>query len=417
MKHPMMLSWVLERNDSSVMNNYSGTVLEGIHYKTGERIRLFCEDGKISEINVLPITQEKCKERSLPSGEEKEELPLIGPGLVDLQINGFKGYDFNHRHLTSETVKSVTRLLREQGVTSYYPTIITESSEHIERALRTIAAACAEDLEVASMISGIHVEGPYISPKDGARGAHALKWVRKPDFDEFTQWQQAAEGRIKLITLSPEWENAEVFIRQCAAAGIAVSIGHTSATSPQIKAAVAAGASMSTHFGNGIQAELPRHPNVLWAQLAAEGLSCCLIADGFHLPEEVLKVAMKVKGDQALLVSDAVALCGMPPGYYDTPVGGKVILTPEGRLHLAESPELLAGSAQLLTRGIEQLARSGICSLERAWDMASVIPSSKMGLSSARGMEVGAPADVLLASWDGERFKVLRTYKAGKCSE
>lgn len=142
-------------------------------------------------------------------------------------------------------------------------------------------------------------------------------------------------------------------------------------------------------------------------------LSCCLIADGFHLPEEVLKVAMKIKGDQALLVSDAVALCGMPPGYYDTPVGGKVVLTPEGRPHLAESPELLAGPAQLLPRGIEHLARSGICSLYRAWDMASVCPSSKMGLASALGIQVGGAADLLLASWDGDRFKVLRTYKAG----
>ncbi|WP_454190146.1 N-acetylglucosamine-6-phosphate deacetylase [Paenibacillus sp. Marseille-Q7038] len=401
------------------MSEYSGAAVEGIHYRTGERIRLSFKDGKISEIKVLSNTQDKRNATSHSLHEIKKEprLPLIGPGLVDLQINGFQGYDFNDPHLTPETVKSVTRLLRQQGVTSYYPTLITESSEHIEQALRAIAVACAEDLEVANTITGIHIEGPYISPKDGARGAHALKWVRKPDFEEFTQWQQAAKGRIKLITLSPEWENAEVFIRKCVAAGTTVSIGHTSASSSQIKAAVTAGASMSTHFGNGIQSGLPRHPNVLWAQLAADELSCCLIADGFHLPEEVLKVAMKVKGDQALIVSDAVALCGMPPGYYDTPVGGKVVLTPEGRLHLADSPELLAGSAQLLTRGIEHLTRSGICRLERAWDMASVIPSSMMGLSSARGIEVGAPADVLLASWDGEQFKVLRTYKAGKCSE
>lgn len=396
------------------MNKYSSTVVEGMHYRTGERIRLFCEDGIISEIKVLTKTQEQCNKRSHSFCEEKEELPLIGPGLVDLQINGFKGYDFNDPHLTPETVKSVTRLLWQEGVTSYYPTLITESADHIEHALRTIAAACAEDLEVASTIPGIHVEGPYISPKDGARGAHALKWVRKPDFEEFSRWQQAANGKIKLITLSPEWENAEVFIRKCVDAGIIVSIGHTSASSTEISQAVAAGASMITHFGNGIQALLPRHPNVLWAQLAADELSCCLIADGFHLPEEVLTVAIKVKGDQALLVSDAVALCGMPPGNYDTPVGGKVVLTPEGRLHLAEIPELLAGSAQLLTRGIEHLTRSGTCSLERAWDMASTHPSTKMGMSSAHGIEVGAPADLLLATWDGEHFKVLRTYKAGK---
>lgn len=400
-----------------IMNESYSKVVEGIHYQTGERIALYFQNGLISEIKILSEPNEGITNMDVSRDQEKEELPLIGPGLVDLQINGFQGHDFNHPGLTPDTVARITRLLRLEGVTTYYPTLITESAAHVENALRAIATACREDQEVASMIGGIHLEGPYISPMDGARGAHDARWVRKPDWEEFMQWQQAAEGRIKLITLSPEWENADDFIRKCVAEGVTVSIGHTAASSTQIRSAAAAGASLSTHFGNGIAARLPRHPNVLWDQLAQDELSTCLIADGFHLPEEVLKVVMKVKGDQAMLVSDAVALCGMPQGAYHTPVGGKVVLTAEGRLHLAESPELLAGSAQLLTRGMEHLTKSGICSLHTAWDMASLRPSALMNLKTVQGIQVGAPADMMLASWDGESFRVLRAYKSGKCSE
>ncbi|MFD2876734.1 hypothetical protein ACFTAO_13370 [Paenibacillus rhizoplanae] len=130
---------------------------------------------------------------------------------------------------------------------------------------------------------------------------------------------------------------------------------------------------------------LPRHPNYLWTQLAEEALWCTLIADGFHLPDEVLKVAMKVKGRQALLVSDAVALAGLAPGSYDTPVGGRVVLTPAGRLHLAGEPGLLAGSAQMLLRHIARLSAAGLASLPDAWDMASVQPAGFMAPACGRG--------------------------------
>ncbi|MFD1908137.1 hypothetical protein ACFSQ7_35305 [Paenibacillus rhizoplanae] len=123
---------------------------------------------------------------------------------------------------------------------------------------------------------------------------------------------------------------------------------------------------------------------------------CTLIADGFHLPDEVLKVAMKVKGRQALLVSDAVALAGLAPGSYDTPVGGRVVLTPAGRLHLAGEPGLLAGSAQMLLRHIARLSAAGLASLPDAWDMASVQPAGFMALPAAAGLAAGAPADLAL---------------------
>jgi N-acetylglucosamine-6-phosphate deacetylase len=303
--------------------------------------------------------------------------------------------------------------LFREGVTSYYPTVITNSVEEITDAVRTIAEACKEDEISDRVIAGIHVEGPFISPEDGARGAHDRQFVQAPDWDIFCQWQEAAGGLIKIITISPEWDSSVSFIKKCVESGVTVSIGHTAATPEQIRAAVEAGATMSTHYGNGAHLMMPRHPNYLWEQLAQDNLWCCLIADGFHLPEQLLKVAMKVKGAKAILVSDAVYLSGLPAGEYSTHVGGKVVLTPEGRLHTAANEKVLAGSAQMLIWGIEHVVRRGLASLSEAWDMSSIRPAELLGLKARSGLAVGAPADLTVFDWDGDRVSLHETYKAG----
>ncbi|MNQ77726.1 N-acetylglucosamine-6-phosphate deacetylase [compost metagenome] len=193
-----------------------------------------------------------------------------------------------------------------------------------------------------------------------------------------------------------------------------VSIGHTAADSAQIQEAVAAGARMSTHLGNGAHLMLPRHPNYLWEQLAQEELWSCVIADGFHLPDQVLKVVLKVKGERALLVSDAVSISGLAPGVYKTHIGGDVVLTPEGRLHLAADPRLLAGSAQMLLWSVAHLHRRGIADFPAAWEMASTRPASLMGLSVAQGLTAGAPADLVLFDKVGSDIQLRQTYKSGK---
>ncbi|MEK3714117.1 N-acetylglucosamine-6-phosphate deacetylase [Paenibacillus sp. FSL R7-0333] len=362
--------------------------IDALHYRTGEHVRVHVEDGAIAAIEALGI-------RELPL-EEREGLPIVAPGLVDLQINGYGGYDFNHPALGAEDVKKAVRAVWREGVTGFYPTVITGAPYTILGAMRAIARACEDDEASAATIKGIHLEGPFLSPEDGPRGAHALEHIRPPDTALFDQWQEASGGRISIVTLAPEWEGSAEFIRHCVRQGVTVSIGHTSADAAQIAGAVAAGARLSTHLGNGAHAMLPRHPNYLWAQLAADELWCTLIADGFHLPDEVLKVAMKVKGQRALLVSDAVALAGLPPGSYDTPVGGRVVLTPAGRLHLAGEPGLLAGSAQMLLRHIARLSAAGLACLPDAWDMASVHPAGFMALPAAAGLAAGAPADLAL---------------------
>ncbi|WP_284646435.1 N-acetylglucosamine-6-phosphate deacetylase [Paenibacillus silviterrae] len=346
--------------------------------------------------------------------EPDEALPWIAPGIVDLQINGYGGRDFNAPPLQEEAIHQMSQALRKEGVTSYYPTIITNGSSVIEASLKVLAKAIRSGNKDSESIAGIHLEGPFISPEDGPRGAHPREHVIAPDWDLFQRWQEAAEGHIRIITLSPEWPGSSAFIAKCSASGVTVSIGHTAAAAGQIEEAAAAGASMSTHLGNGAHLTLPRHPNYIWDQLAEERLSACFIADGFHLPDSVLKVILKVKGDRAMLVSDAVSFSGMPPGTYTHHIGGKVVLTPEGKLHMQEQPGLLAGSVKLPAYQIAYLVRRGLCTLPQAWDLASVAPSRFMGLPTQEGLRVGAQADLAIFDWDGRELQIRQAFKKGQ---
>lgn len=380
--------------------NPNGCTIEGIHYYTGEPVTLLINNGLIEDIQSLP-------------SQEKQTLPWVAPGLVDLQINGYNGMDFNTLPIDEGMVQRITRELWQEGVTSYYPTIITNDDESIEGAMAAISNECNQESIVEQSIAGIHLEGPFISSEDGPRGAHGRKYVKAPDWALFQRWQDAAGGRIKIVTLSPEWPGSAEFITRCVDSGVTVSIGHTDASPEQIREAVSFGARMSTHLGNGAHLMLPRHPNYIWEQLAQDELWPCIIADGFHLPEAFLKVVMKVKGSHTMLVSDAASLSGMPAGEYDLHIGGKVVLTQEGKLHLAENPKILAGSAQMLLWGIEHLVGSKLCSMVEAWEMASIRPAAFMDLPAKEGLAAGAPADVLVYRKDGDAINILKTYKGG----
>lgn len=340
---------------------------------------------------------------------------FIAPGLIDLQINGYLGDDFNQLPLNGQTIISFCQHMWRLGVVKCYPTLITNSFAALREALQVIAETCERYPLVNATIAGIHLEGPFISPLDGARGAHDKQYVCPPNIAWLEAWQAASGNRIKIITLSPEWEGSEAFIAYCKQHGIIASIGHTAATPEQIARAVVAGASMVTHFGNGVQLQLPRHPNYLWEQLAQEELYACVIADGYHLPQQVLKVVHKVKGKRMVLVSDAVALAGSPAGRYTTFIGGEVVLTPAGKLHLAHNEQLLAGSASTLIDGIYHMQQAGITSIDEAWDMASCYPAVLSGLANQSGLAAGAPADFAVYELDDAgKPNIRETYISGQ---
>lgn len=374
--------------------------ISGIHYQNKKPISVLVEDGMIQNIITL-------------LDNEAFELPLIAPGLVDLQVNGYNGIDFNSTDLTVADVMDITFHLLAQGVTTYYPTVITNSKHHIKTCLQIIAKACTESKIVNECIGGIHLEGPFISTQEGPVGAHNQQHVQAPDWLLFQEFYKASAEKIKIITLSPEWPQAAAFTKKCVQKGVLVSIGHTAASSPEIAAVINAGASMSTHLGNGTHQILPRHPNYIWDQLADERLSACIIGDSFHLPNSVIKVVMKVKRDKAILVSDSVSLAGMPSGSYQTQVGGEVVLTPEGKLHLKNKPNTLAGSAQTLLQGVTNLYQQNLCTLADAWDMASVNAARAISTTSQKGLEPGAPADLVLFYDNEKKITISTTYKNG----
>jgi N-acetylglucosamine-6-phosphate deacetylase len=339
---------------------------------------------------------------------------FIGPGFMDIQVNGYGGVDYNELYADPISLSPVTELLYKAGVTTHYPTIITNSVAQISKLIKQVVALRKIDQLSRWSIEGLHIEGPFISPADGPRGAHPKEFVRAPDWNLIEQWQEDAEGLIGIITLSPEWESANSFIEQCVKNNILVSIGHTQATHQQLLDAVSAGAKLSTHLGNGMHPIIPRFPNYLWSQLADDRLGASIIADGFHLPAEVIRVIKKVKNEKMILVSDSVSLAGMPPGEYDLHIGGQVTLTREGKLHLRNNPSIFAGSSSNLKDCVSFLLKNNLATLSEAWEMASIRPQRLLH-SDIPVFEKGAAADlVILKRKDDGQMEVIKTIKEGK---
>lgn len=325
----------------------------------------------------------------------------IAPALIDIQVNGFAGFDFNIATVTPEDICEMVRALWRVGTGFLYPTIVTGSFEGISNSLRAIVEACKVDSLVAHSILGIHLEGPYISTEDGPRGAHPLKHVREPDWDEFQQWQDIAEGHISIVTLAPEKKGAIPFIKKLVANGIVVALGHTDASETDIRAAIDAGARLSTHLGNGAHALIRRHPNYIWEQLGADELWASLIVDGHHLPPTVAKSMIRAKTlDRCLLVSDSVALAGMKPGIYQF-AGKSVELTAERCVRLVGT-EYLAGSAIELARGIENSVRFAGVSLEEAVSLATLQPMHLLDTKT----HIESQTNLILFEWDASRCEI-----------
>ncbi len=338
-----------------------------------------CITGTTQELTICNGTITNIAE----SAVRDDTLPFIGPGLIDLQINGINGIDFNNPSLTEQDIVQATHYLLSKGITTFLPTVITNADDIIHKIVHTIYRACLSDAVANDCIWGIHLEGPFISPAAGAKGAHDEKYIKAPDWQLFNKFQEAAGGKIKLITIAPEWEGSYPFIEKCRDNGVIVSLGHSMATSEQISIAVSAGASLSTHLGNGVPLLLPRHPNIIWDQLAAEELYTCIITDGIHIPDSFIKVVIKNKGAATIIVSDATCFTGMAPGEYQNHIGGTVILDNEKRVSLKSAPGLLAGAATSLLENVENLINKNISTISEAWQMASTNVANMLSKNDA----------------------------------
>lgn len=356
--------------------------LLGRHYATGDPIAVTAAAGRITAVE--------------PAGDAPD-LPWVAPAFFDVQINGCLGIDFGSPDLTPGQVRTAADECRRHGIGGFCPTVITGAFDAIRHGFAVLASACDADPELNRRLPVFHLEGPYLSAEDGPRGAHPKRHVRDPDWDEFRRWQDAAGGRIRMVTLAPERPGAMPFVERLVAAGVVVALGHTAATGDQIRAAVAAGARTSTHLGNGCHAVMPRHPNTIWDQLADDGLWASVIPDGHHLPASVVRAIVRVKTPARTVVTcDASSLAGQPPGRYEL-WGSEFEVLPDGKVVVPGTP-FLAGSGVFTDTCVGVVARQAGVGLREAVEMATARPRELLGLPVPT-LAVGQPADLVAFDW------------------
>lgn len=379
----------------------------GRECETGESIILTLAGGRIAS----------CRVEAGPADLGGADV-WISPGFLDLQLNGYGGHDFNVGTWAaagdvSAEIAPIFEMAARAGTALFCPTITTNSREGMLAALTSLTRALSEDRQLERAVAGVHVEGPYLSAEEGPRGAHPLEHVRPPDWNEFERFQEAAGGRIRLFSLAPETPGALPFIERLAAAGIVPALAHTGAEPETIRDAVRAGAQLSTHLGNGAHAQIRRHPNYIWEQLAHDELYASIIADGHHLPPSVVKVIARVKGPERLaLVSDAVSLGGLPPGLY---AKGRHEVLPSGKIVVGGTP-YLAGAGHLLDTGVANALRFTDLSLAQITRCASTIPARILGLETRKGhLRPGYDADLTLFRVPHEGpLEIVATLRGGE---
>ena len=356
------------------------------HYATSQRVDVGYDRGTIVDIGPAGVNR------------ADREAGWIAPSLFDLQINGCRGIAFSSPALTVEQVRTVVNDCRRHGIAGLLPTLVTNSYEILAHGFATLGRAIETDPVVAAAVPGFHLEGPYISPEDGPRGAHAREHVRDPDLDEFQRLQDAAGGRIRLLTLAPERPGALNLIESVTHSGVTVAIGHTAASPDQIRVAIAAGARLSTHLGNGSHAVLPRHDNYVWEQLAADDLWASFIPDGHHLPASIVKTIVRVKSPRrAIITCDASSLAGLPPGRYRE-WGAEFEVQPGGKVVVPGTP-FLAGSGVFTDDCVGKTTRMADVSLKDAIDMASARPRDLLGLPTWE-LSAGGKTPLMLFDWE-----------------
>jgi len=372
-------------------------IIKGILYSDKAPVEIIISNGKISEI----VRLEK---------ENKTPEIYIAPGLIDLQINGYMGVNFGNPDLNINDLRKAVKSLWKEGVTTFLPTLTSADHEKLIKCFAALSQVF-DDPEISPSIPGFHLEGPYISPVKGFRGAHLEKYIRPPDWEEFLQYQEAARNKILLVTVAPEIDGAIPFIRKCTERGLVVSLGHHNGTAEIIRQAADAGARMSTHLGNGCANMIHRHNNPLWPQLADSRLTPGIIVDGYHLTREEVQVFFQVKGsDNTILVSDAVHLAGLEPGEYIRD-GRKVVLTPNVVRFPAEN--VLAGAALPISVCVGNIMRFTQCNLSQAIDMASANPARMFNLDLGE-ISTGKRADLILFTIEEEKLIIRQTIVAGK---
>jgi N-acetylglucosamine-6-phosphate deacetylase len=326
-------------------------------------------------------------------------------GLFDLQVNGFAGIDFNEPTITAERLDTALAAMLATGVTLCLPTLITGFEAQLRERMLALDAAVADSRLGPVMVPGYHIEGPFLNPGEGYRGCHPAEAMRDPDPALYRRLSERLSRPILLVTLAPERPGSVAAIRALRESGICVAMAHSDASISQVREAVDAGLSLSTHLGNGLPRTLHKTENALLGQLAEPGLAACFIADGHHLSPEALGAMLRIKGvERSILVTDAVLAAAAPSGRYrfagmEVERDAAGVVRPPGASHLA-------GSSLELDAAVRNVVQWGLATPEQAIRMASANPRAALAVAArAHGVALPAGNDV----WSDELRPVEAT--------
>jgi len=365
-----------------------------------EHARVVIEDGRFAQVGTRADLE-------FPAAAQVNDLgeSILAPGFIDIHIHGSGGHDV--MEATPQGLLTVERALARHGVTSYLATTVTapiaQTLEAVEKLGRWVEAD--QDPAGRAVALGLHLEGPFIS--HAKRGVHPPAHLQAPSIELFDRMQQAASGRVRLMTVAPEGEGAGAMIAHAVGKGVRVSVGHSDATFRQTRDAIAAGASHATHTFNAMRGLDHREPGILGAVLADEGLSAEIIADGVHVHPEMVKMFVRLKGaERAILVTDAISATGMGDGTFQ--LGGFQV---EVRGDRCEFEGRLAGSVLTLDRAVRNTMKFASVALSSAVRMVSFNPAQLLGIEDRGVIQAGAIADLNVLRPDGE---IVRTLHAGR---
>lgn len=348
------------------------------HYATGQPVLVSWDNDRITRIEPAP---------SNPPRDT-----WIAPPLLDLQINGYAGVDFQQDDLTAEQLLTAVRALRRDGCTRFLVTLITDEWPRLLARLRHLSQVRASQPELAEAILGWHIEGPFLSPEPGFCGAHDPAVMLDPLPAHIDALREIAGSEVLLLTVAPERAGAREAILHARHRGVFVHFGHTNASREQLRAA-AGEVSAFTHLGNACPQQLDRHDNILWRVLDLPELWCSVIADGIHVSPPLFRLIHQVKGDQVFYTTDAMSAAGAPPGRYalgklEVEVGADGVVRQPGRTNFA-------GSSCTPLQAVRRAADMMDEPWQKAWKRLSDRPARVIGVEG--GLAEGAPASFCVA--------------------
>ncbi|MDI2586961.1 N-acetylglucosamine-6-phosphate deacetylase [Psychrobacillus sp. NEAU-3TGS] len=355
-----------------------------------------------------------------PPINNKEEVfdctdkQYVIPGMIDIHVHGAGGYDFMDSE--QETIDSIALALAEEGTTSYLATTMTNPLSRISSTLKNLASYKRNSSRagVAEMV-GIHLEGPFINKEQ--KGAQPEDAILPPNCKLFEEWQKLSGDAIKIVTFAPELDANFELLKKLRLAGVIPSMGHTNATYNETVQAIGQGITHATHLFNGMKGLHHRDPGVVGGALLHDEVYVEVIPDGIHFHADLLKLVVRMKGlERILVITDGMRAKGMPDGIYD--LGGQNVTVRDGKC-LLTSTGSLAGSIVTMNKARLNLRTWLSLTILEQIQVTSINQAKRLGLFDRKGsIQAGKDADIVILGINGEvELTICRGVIAFQCKD